>query len=157
MNPELAAELQKRCPIKFDSEQLEKLEKFAVMLHEREGKFLTKFYSSTYDMLIDIPTMLFSEYTINPKQSRPLGSGSTNVVYELPTDRAQTKLAESLEKTRAGYQANLEAKQQQWIEEQIQSLLDEEKAQAIAEAEQKEREFKKSLLDAFNQRSNHEL
>ncbi|MCG3760954.1 hypothetical protein EXA21_16055 [Vibrio cincinnatiensis] len=151
MTPELAAELQERCPIKFNSEQLDKLEKSAVMFHEREGKFLKQFYQSHYHMLLDIPEKLKQKYTIIADKYRLAGAGSISIMYELPPAKSKEKLSESLEKVRADYQANLEAKQQQWIEEQIQSLLDEEKAQFVAEAEQKEREFKKSLLDAFKQ------
>ncbi|MDF5044150.1 hypothetical protein P3656_24600, partial [Vibrio parahaemolyticus] len=95
--------------------------------------------------LNDVPEKLKQKYVIVSDKYRLAGAG-ISIVYELPPAKAKQKLAESLDKVRVDYQADIEAKQQRWIEEQIQSLLDKEKAQAISEAEKKEREFKQSLL-----------
>ncbi|EOX4458884.1 hypothetical protein ACJ5M8_003966 [Vibrio antiquarius] len=148
MNKELIQELNERCPISFDQDQLDKLEASTKMLHEREGKYVKEFYSSIYHFLNDVPEKLKQKYVIVSDKYRLAGAG-ISIVYELPPAKAKQKLAESLDKVRVDYQSDIEAKQQRWIEAQIQSLLDEEKAQAIAEAEEKEREFKRKLLDAM--------
>lgn len=148
MNQEIINELNERCPIKFDQERLDTLEATTKMLHERDGKYVKEFYSSIYHFLNDVPEKLKQKFVLVSDKYRLAGAG-ISIVYELPPAKAKQKLAESLDKVRVDYQADIEAKQQLWIEEQIQSLLDEEKAQALAVAEAKEREFKKSLLDAF--------
>ncbi|MDW1499694.1 hypothetical protein [Vibrio sp. YT-19(2023)] len=148
MNQEIINELNERCPIKFDQERLDTLEASTKMLHEREGKYFKEFYSSIYHFLNDVPDKLKQKFVIVSDKYRLAGAG-ISIVYELPPAKAKQKLAESLDKVRVDYQADIEAKQQRWIEEQIQSLLDKEKAQAISEAEKKEREFKRKLLDAM--------
>lgn len=150
MNQELIQELNERCPIIFDQDQLDKLEASTSMLHERDGKYVKEFYSSIYHFLNDVPEKLKQKFIIVSDKYR-LGGAGISIVYELPPAKAKKKLAESLDKVRVDYQADIEAKQRRWIEDQIQSLLDEEKAQVLIEAEEKEREFKMSLLDAFKQ------
>ncbi|EOX4790305.1 hypothetical protein ACIL2U_002968 [Vibrio alginolyticus] len=148
MNQEIINELNERCPIEFDQERLDTLEASAKMLHEREGKYVKEFYSSIYHFLNDVPEKLKQKYVIVSDKYKLAGAG-ISIVYELPTAKAKQKLAESLDKVRVDYQSDIESKQQAWIEDQIQTLLDEEKAQALAEAEEKEREFKRKLLDAM--------
>lgn len=148
MNQEIINELNERCPIKFDQDRLDKLESTTKMLHERDGKYVKEFYSSIYHFLNDVPDKLKQKFVIVSDKYRLAGSG-ISIVYELPPAKAKQKLAESLDKVRVDYQTDIELKQQAWIEEQIQSLLDEEKAQALAEAEEKEREFKRTLLNAM--------
>ncbi|HIF5631313.1 TPA: hypothetical protein ACX3DG_004097 [Vibrio parahaemolyticus] len=148
MNQEIINELNERCPIKFDQDRLDKLESTTKMLHERDGKYVKEFYSSIYHFLNDVPEKLKQKYVIVSDKYRLAGAG-ISIVYELPQAKAKQKLAESLDKVRVDYQSDIEAKQQRWIEDQIQTLLDEEKAQALAEAVEKEREFKRKLLDAM--------
>lgn len=148
MNQEIINELNERCPIKFDQERLDKLESTTKMLHERDGKYVKEFYSSIYHFLNDVPEKLKQKFVIVSDKYRLAGSG-ISIVYELPPAKAKQKLAESLDKVRVDYQSDIEAKQQRWIEDQIQTLLDEEKAQTLAEVEEKEREFKRKLLDAM--------
>lgn len=148
MNQEIINELNERCPIKFDQERLDTLEASTKMLHERDGKYVKEFYSSIYHFLNDVPEKLQQKYVIVSDKYKLAGAG-ISIVYALPPAKAKKKLAESLDKVRVDYQVDIESKQQRWIEDQIQTLLDEEKAQALVEAEEKEREFKRKLLDAM--------
>ncbi|ELA9814830.1 hypothetical protein R8N45_20030 [Vibrio sp. 1403] len=148
MNQEIINELNERCPIKFDQDRLDKLESTTKMLHERDGKYVKEFYSSIYHFLNDVPDKLKQKFVIVSDKYRLAGAG-ISIVYELPPAKAKQKLAESLDKVRVDYQSDIEAKQQRWIEDQLQTLLDEEKAQTLAKVEEREREFKRKLLDAM--------
>lgn len=148
MNQTLQKELQERCPVQFNKYALAKLENNAKIRHEREGKYLKVRYTLFKKVLVEVPKMLEQGYTVATDKCTNIDS-DYYVYFEYPQAEANAKLEESLKQVRDTYNAELEAQQQDWIESQIQNLLDEEKAAKIAEIEQEEQDFKKRLLSLF--------
>ena len=136
------------CPIKFNQSELDKLEANAKALNPTTLKV---FYSSYPDMFADYQDKLKAKYTHSEYNFRLAHNGCIELTYGIPTAKIKSNLAESLEKVRADYQADLEARQQAWIAEQLAEAIEIERKEAEQAQAEREAKYKADLFKAVKE------
>lgn len=136
-------QLLQQCPHQFKEEELKALEDNA---REFNPSTIKVFYSNYPDMFEDYQAKLKAKYTHSQYEFNLKGRGCIQLIYGIPPAKVKSNLAESLEKVRADYQANLEARQQKWIDEQLAEALELERKEAEKAQAEKEAEYKKQLF-----------
>ncbi|MGO2341858.1 MULTISPECIES: hypothetical protein [Vibrio] len=142
------------CPIKFNQSELDKLEANAKALNPST---LSVFYSSYPEMFADYQNKLKAKYTHSQYDFKLKNNGCIELTYGIPTAKIKSNLAESLEKVRADYQANLEAQQQIWIDEQLSEALEIERKEAEQAQAEREAKYKADLFRIVKEAQNNEL
>lgn len=142
------------CPHQFNQAELDKLEANAKALNPTTLKV---FYSSYPAMFADYQTKLKAKYTHSQYDFKLKNNGCIELTYGIPASKIKSNLAESLEKVRADYQANLEAKQQVWIDEQLHEALEIERQEAEQAQLEREAKYKADLFKIVKEAQNHEL
>ncbi|HBV76939.1 MULTISPECIES: hypothetical protein [Vibrio] len=141
-------QLLQQCPHQFNEEELQALEANARALNKSTIKV---FYGNYPAMFADLQAKLKAKYTHSEYDFNIKRNGCIELIYGIPAAKIKSNLAESLEKARADYQADLEAKQQQWIDEQLAEFIELERQEAEQAQVAKEAEYKKQLFNALKE------
>lgn len=138
------------CPHQFNQAELDKLEANAKALNPST---LSVFYSSYPEMFADYQDKLKAKYTHSEYDFKLKNNGCIELTYGIPTAKIKSNLAESLEKVRADYQADLETRQQAWIDAQLKESLEIERKEAEQAQLEKEAKYKADLFKAIKKES----
>ncbi|MGO2473529.1 MAG: hypothetical protein ACTH6D_09140 [Vibrio litoralis] len=136
------------CPIKFNQSELDKLEANAKALNPST---LSVFYPNYPDMFADYQDKLKAKYTHSEYDFKLKNNGCIELTYGIPTAKIKSNLAETLEKVRADYQSDLEARQQAWIDEQLAEALEIERKEAEQAQLEREAKYKADLFKALKE------
>jgi len=118
--------------------------------HSEGGKFTTKdiFFKSFYTFLLEIEGLIEQGLTINATKSRArLGtSGAYSITFNLTPKMVEDSLSTATEKEIARFKSQVEHAQQQWVDIELQELLEEAENAKVKEAKEQTKATKKALL-----------
>jgi hypothetical protein len=148
MNEQLIQELKQRMPDFDDPKKLSNLEIRATKHHEREGRYSKMVFNNFSQALAEIETKLKGKHKIARDLCRAT-AGRFVIAFELPAAESKKKLEKSLQAARNEYDNWVSNQQEEWLNLQLESALQEQAAINTKNQEKEDADFKATLLKAL--------